>query len=51
LSNCEIAPFDEPAADRFESPLLRRIRIGTMDFKIAFIAVGNDALASSLIRR
>ncbi len=47
LSEWEIVPFDEPAADRFKSLRRRRIRIGTMDLKIASIAVVNDALLVS----
>jgi tRNA(fMet)-specific endonuclease VapC len=38
----EILPFDERAVAVFE--LSARIRIGTMDRKIAAIAIANDAL-------
>ena len=51
LSNWQIVPFDEPAANHFESLRRRRIRIGTMDLKIASIAVVNDALLVSVNER
>lgn len=35
--------FDRPAADEFERLKNQRIRIGTMDLKIAAIALANDA--------
>jgi len=35
--------FDRPAADEFERLRIQRIRIGTMDLKIAAIALANDA--------
>jgi tRNA(fMet)-specific endonuclease VapC len=44
LSDWEIVPFDERAADRFAGLRRQRIRIGTMDLKIASIALVNDAL-------
>jgi tRNA(fMet)-specific endonuclease VapC len=44
LSDWEIVPFDEPAADRFVGLRRQRIRVGTMDLKIASIALVNDAL-------
>ena len=44
LSDWEIVPFDERAADRFVGLRRQRIRIGTMDLKIASIALVNDAL-------
>jgi tRNA(fMet)-specific endonuclease VapC len=44
LSNWEIIPFDERAADQFTSRRRQRVRIGTMDLKIASIALVNDAL-------
>jgi tRNA(fMet)-specific endonuclease VapC len=44
LSDWEIVPFDEGAADRFAALRRQRIRIGTMDLKIASIALVNDAL-------
>jgi tRNA(fMet)-specific endonuclease VapC len=44
LSDWEIVPFDERAADQFADLRRRRIRIGTMDLKIASIALVNAAL-------
>jgi len=44
LSDWEIMPFDERAADRFAGLRRQRIRIGTMDLKIASITLVNDAL-------
>lgn len=42
-----VANFDEPAADRFEELRRQRVRIGTMDLKIAAIALSRDALLLS----
>ena len=44
LSDWEILPFDERAADQFAGLRRQGIRIGTMDLKIASIALVNDAL-------
>lgn len=44
LSEWEIVPFDERAADQFAALRRRRIRIGTMDLKIASTALVNDTL-------
>jgi tRNA(fMet)-specific endonuclease VapC len=44
LSDWEIVPFDKRAADRFDGLRRQRIRIGSMDLKIASIALVNDAL-------
>ncbi len=44
LSDWEIVSFDERAADQFSSLRRQRIRIGTMDLKIASIALVHDAL-------
>jgi len=44
LGDWEIAPFEERAADRFALLRRQRIRIGSMDLKIASIALVNDAL-------
>ncbi len=44
LSDWEIVPFDERAADQFAGLRRQRIGIGTMDLKIASIALTNDAL-------
>jgi tRNA(fMet)-specific endonuclease VapC len=46
-SRWEILPFDETAADRFESLRKQRVRIGTMDLKIAAIALAANALLIS----
>lgn len=43
----KILPFDEPAADRFQSLRSAKIRVGTIDLKIAAIALNNDALLLS----
>jgi len=47
LSDWEIVPFDERAANQFVGLRRQRIRIGTMDLKIASIALVNDALLVS----
>jgi len=47
LSDWEIVLFDERAADQFADLRRRRIRIGTMDLKIASIALVNDAMLVS----
>jgi tRNA(fMet)-specific endonuclease VapC len=44
LSDWEIVPFEEAAADRYATLRRQRIRIGIMDLKIASIALVNDAL-------
>ena len=44
LSDWEIVTFDERAADQFASLRQQRIRIGTMDLKIAAISLVNAAL-------
>lgn len=51
LSNWDIVAFDERAADRFADLRRERIRIGTMDLKIAAIALANDALLVTANRR
>lgn len=43
----EILPFDESVAGRFRDLRQQRIRIGTMDLKIASIALENDSLLLS----
>jgi tRNA(fMet)-specific endonuclease VapC len=45
LSDWTILPFDDAAADRFEQN--RGVRIGSMDLKIASIALVHDALVLS----
>jgi len=44
LSDWDIVPFDARAADQFVDLRGQRIRIGTMDLKIAAIALIHDAL-------
>jgi len=39
-----IVPFDEAAASQFDALRTRRLRLGTMDLKIASIALVTDAL-------
>jgi tRNA(fMet)-specific endonuclease VapC len=51
LSNWTIVPFDRDAADRFSDLRRQRIRIGTMDLKIASIALVNNARLVSANRR
>ncbi len=38
-----LLPFDEKAVEQFQPLWLMRLRIGTMDLKIAAIALANDA--------
>ena len=47
LSDWEIVSFDARAADQFAGLRRQRIRIGTMDLKIASIALVHDALLVS----
>ena len=47
LSDWTVLPFDEPAADRFEQLRSDGVRIGSMDLKIASIALAYDALVLS----
>lgn len=44
MSDWDIAPFGEDAADQFAELRRRRVRIGTMDLKIASIALTNEAV-------
>jgi tRNA(fMet)-specific endonuclease VapC len=44
MSDWEIVPFDDRAADQSVDLRRQRIRIGTMDLKIASIALANGAL-------
>ena len=44
LGDWEVVPFDQRAADLCASLRQQRVRIGTMDLKIAPIALTNDAL-------
>ncbi|HQU44632.1 MAG TPA: type II toxin-antitoxin system VapC family toxin, partial [Pirellulales bacterium] len=43
MTDTEIVAFDERAADQFTALRRQRIRIGTMDLKIASIALVNGA--------
>jgi tRNA(fMet)-specific endonuclease VapC len=47
----EIVPFDEAAARQFDSLRSQRLRLGTMDLKIAATALVNDALLLSANQR
>ena len=47
VSKWQILPFNEPAADRFESLRKQYVRIGTQDLKIASIALEVGALLLS----
>ena len=47
FSRWQILPFQEPAADLFVALRKSGIRIGTMDLKIAAIALTNDVLLLS----
>src|SRR5262245_12142472 len=47
LTGWRIADFDDPALDQYESLRRQRVRIGTMDLKIAAIALARNALLLS----
>jgi tRNA(fMet)-specific endonuclease VapC len=47
FSRWHVVPFDEQAASVFQGLRAQRIRIGTMDLKIAAIALVHDALLLS----
>jgi tRNA(fMet)-specific endonuclease VapC len=47
----EIVPFDEIAAQRFDDLLGQRLRLGTMELKIAATALVRNALLLSANRR
>lgn len=51
FSNLQLLPFDHRAADEFERQRKQKIRIGSMDLKIACIALAHDALLLSANRR
>lgn len=51
LSQWDVVPFEDRAADQFTDLRGQRIRIGTMDLKIAAIALANDALLVTGNRR
>lgn len=42
--NARVLPFDEAALAQYQSLWLQRLRVGTMDLKIAAIALANDAI-------
>ncbi len=42
-----VVPFDEKAADVFQQLKSQKIRVGTMDLKIAAIAISNSAILIS----
>jgi tRNA(fMet)-specific endonuclease VapC len=46
----DIVVFDERAVDRFEKLRTSKIRLGTMDLKIAATALANGALLQSANR-
>lgn len=46
----EVVPFDEAAARQFDDLRARRLRLGTMDLKIAATALVHDALLVSANR-
>jgi tRNA(fMet)-specific endonuclease VapC len=46
-SRWKIMPFDEPAADQFMSLRKAKVRIGTVDLKIASIALSQNSLLLS----
>lgn len=47
LNDWIVIPFDDDAADRFEELRAARVRIGSMDLKIASIALVHNALLLS----
>jgi tRNA(fMet)-specific endonuclease VapC len=47
LSDMTILPFDEEAAEVFHHSRLLRLKVGTMDLKIAAIAISHNALLLS----
>lgn len=47
FSRWHVAPFDEQAASAFQGLRAQRLRIGTMDLKIAAIALVHDTLLLS----
>ena len=47
LNKFTILPFDREAANRFTALQNQRLRIGTMDLKIAAICIAHDALLLS----
>jgi tRNA(fMet)-specific endonuclease VapC len=51
LGQIAVFPFDARAADEFERLRQQKLRIGTMDLKIAAIALANNALLLTANRR
>ena len=51
LNRWTVLPFDDNAADRFEQLRRGGVRIGSMDLKIACIALIHDALVLSANRK
>jgi tRNA(fMet)-specific endonuclease VapC len=51
FGNWQLAHFDDRAAEQFDQLRAQKIRIGTMDLKIAAIALANGALLLSANRR
>lgn len=47
----EIVPFDDASADRYDQLVAAKVRIGTMDLKIAAIALSNNALLLTANKR
>ncbi len=47
FADWRILPFDDAAADQFRSLRAQRVRIGTMDLKIASIVLVHDAVLLS----
>lgn len=47
FADWELLPFDEPAADQFHALRRSKVRIGTMDLKIASIALVHGAMLLS----
>lgn len=47
----QMLPFDTSALERFQGLWLLRLRIGTMDLKIAAIALAHDATLLTRNRR
>ena len=51
FANFEIVPFDDAAADRFDQLVAAKVRIGTMDLKIAATALVHNALLLTANKR
>lgn len=44
FTQAQVLPFDEAAADLFDSFRKQKIRVGTMDLRIAVIAISNNLI-------